>query len=115
MVQPFDVAWQRTDGLDAVHELADGRLVATERDCHPDSIAEAFRRRITVLELQQIIGRGLWRTVDNPLHVLVLTDVPLDMPVEELTTDAAERPSFEDRHAVGAIAFECAAHRRGNC
>ena len=93
MVQPFDVAWQRTDGLDAVHELADGRLVATERDCHPDRIAEAFRRRITVLELQQIIGRGrgLWRTADNPLHVLVLTDVPLDMPVEELTTDAAER------------------------
>jgi hypothetical protein len=39
-----------------VHELTDGRLVATERDCHPDSIAEAFRRRITVLELQQIIG-----------------------------------------------------------
>ena len=80
-------------------------------------IAEAFRRRITVLELQQIIGRGrgLWRTADNPLHVLVLTDVPLDMPVEELTTDAAERPSFEDRQiAVGAIAFECAAHRRSN-
>ena len=47
------------------------------------SIAEAFRRRITVLELQQIIGvrRGLWRTADNPLHVLVLTDVPLDMPM----------------------------------
>ena len=43
--------------------------------------------------------------------MLVLTDVPLDMPVEELTTDAAERPSFEDRQiAVGAIAFECAAH-----
>ena len=100
-----------------MHELTDGRLVATERDCHPDSIAEAFRRRITVLELQQIIGRGrgLWRTADNPLHVLVLTDVPLDMPVEELTTDAAERPSFEDRQiAVGAIAFECAAHRRSN-
>jgi hypothetical protein len=36
-----------------------------------------------VLELQQIIGvrRGLWRTADNPLHVLVLTDVPLDMPM----------------------------------
>ena len=89
-----------------MHELADGRLVGAERDHHPDSIAEAFRRRITVLELQQIIGRGrgLWRTADNPLHVLVLTDVPLDMPVEELTTDAAERPSFEDRQiAVGAI------------
>jgi hypothetical protein len=35
-----------------VHELADGRLVGAERDHHPDSIAEAFRRRITVLELQ---------------------------------------------------------------
>jgi hypothetical protein len=84
--------------IDAVHELTDGRLVATERDCHPDSIAEAFRRRITVLELQQIIGRGrgLWRTAESPLHVLVLTDVPLDMPVEELTTDAAERPGSAD-------------------
>ena len=82
-----------------MHELANGRLVATERDGHPDSIAEAFRRRITVLERQQIIGRGrgLWRTADNPLHVLVLTDVPLDMPVEELTTDAAERPSWIGR------------------
>ena len=50
-----------------MHELTG--LVATERDCHPDSIAEAFRRRITVLELQQIIGRGLglWRTADNEL------------------------------------------------
>ena len=54
--------------IDAVHELTDGRLVATERDCHPNSIAEAFRRRITVLERQQIIGRGrgLWRTADKP-------------------------------------------------
>ena len=48
------------------------------------------------MRLQQIIcrGRGLWRTADNPLHVLVLTDVALDMPDEELTSDAAERPSF---------------------
>jgi hypothetical protein len=100
--------------IDAVHELVDGRLVGAERDYHPDSIAEAFRRRITVLELQQIIGRGrgLWRPADNPLHVLVLTDVPLELPVEELITDAAERPSFEDRQmaAAGGIASQCAAH-----
>jgi hypothetical protein len=51
-----DSSYQR---IDAVHELTDGRLVATERGCHPDSIAEALRRRITVLERQQIIGRGL--------------------------------------------------------
>ena len=49
--------------IDAVHELADGRFVAAERDHHPDAIAEAFRRRVTALELQQIIGRGrgIWR------------------------------------------------------
>jgi hypothetical protein len=99
--------------IDAVHELADGRLVSAERDYHSDTVAESFRRRITTLELQQIIcrGRGLWRTADNPLHVLVLTDVPLELPVEELTTADAERPSSEDRQvAAGAVAFECAAH-----
>jgi hypothetical protein len=37
----------------------------------------------------------------RPAAVLVLTDVPLDMPVEELTTDAAEWPSFEDRQIAG--------------
>jgi hypothetical protein len=43
----------------------------------------------------------------------VLTDVPLDMPVEELTTDAAEWPSFADRQiAVGAIATR-SCHRPG--
>ena len=52
--------------IDAVHELTDGRLVATERDGHPDSIAEAFRRRITVLELQQIIGAAArWARLDR--------------------------------------------------
>ena len=109
-----DPADHRLDGgYEGTNNHAYSQRMATERDCHPDSIAEAFRRRITVLERQQIIGRGrgLRRTADNPLHVLVLTDVPLDMPVEEPTTDAAERPSFEDRQiAVGAIAFECAAH-----
>jgi hypothetical protein len=99
--------------IDAVHELADGRFVAAERDNHPDAIAEAFRRRITASELQQIIGRGrgIWRTAANPLHVLVLTDVPLDLPVDELITDAAVRPSFEDRQiAASGIASMCAAH-----
>jgi hypothetical protein len=99
--------------VDAVHELADGRVVATERDCHPDAIAEMFRHRITTLELQQIIGRGrgLWRDGDNPLQVLVLTDVPLELPIHLLTTADAERVSFEDRQmAVGGIAFGCAAH-----
>ena len=99
--------------IDAVHELADGRFVAAERDHHPDAVAEGFRRRATALELQQIIGRGrgIWRTAGNPLHVLVLTDVPLDLPVDELITDDAVRPSFGDRQiAASGIASQCAAH-----
>jgi hypothetical protein len=98
---------------DALHELADGRLVATEADLHPDRIAELFRRRSMVQEPQQIIGRGrgMWRDAGTPLHVLVLTDVPLDLPTEVLAVDAAERASFEDKQiAAGGIAFECAAH-----
>jgi CHC2-type zinc finger protein len=96
---------------DAVHELNGDKLVPAERDCHPDAIAEAFRQRITIGELLQIIGRGrgLWRTADNPLHVLVLTDEPLGIPVDELTIDAAEQPSFEDQQiAAGGLAFQCA-------
>jgi hypothetical protein len=56
--------YQRTD---TVHELADGRFVATERDRHPDAVAEAFRQRITTLELQQVMSiqafatSNLWR------------------------------------------------------
>jgi hypothetical protein len=103
--------YQRSD---AVHLLQDGRLVPCEADRHPDPIADAFRRRIMALELQQIIGRGrgIWRTADNPLHVLVLSDVPLDLPIAEACPAAAVRPSFEDRQmaALAGLAFECAAH-----
>jgi hypothetical protein len=103
--------WYRR--TDAVHELTDGRLVACETDMHPDPIAELFRRRPMVLELQQIIGRGggMWRNEHDALDVLVLTDVPHDLPTQTLTVDAAEQPSFEDRQiAAGGIAFDCAAH-----
>jgi hypothetical protein len=103
--------YQRTD---AVHELADGQLIAAERDLHPDPITEMLRRSVTVFDLQQVIGRGrgLWRDADNPLDVLVLTDVPLEMPLQELTTDAAEQVGFEDRQmaALAGIASQCAAH-----
>jgi hypothetical protein len=102
--------YQRTD---AVHELADGRFVATERDCHPHAVAEAFRQRITTPELQQVIGRGggIWRQENDALPVLVLTDEPLRLPIAALTTDGAERVGFEDRQiAAGAVGFECAVH-----
>jgi hypothetical protein len=96
-----------------VHELADGRFVSTEHDCHPDVIAEAFRQRITTLELQQVIGcgGGIWREGSDALHVLVLTDEPLGLPIAALTTDGAERVGFEDRQiAAGGVSFECGVH-----
>ena len=42
---------------------------------------------------------------------LVLTDVPLDLPVDELITDDAVRPSFEDRQiAASGIASSAPPH-----
>jgi hypothetical protein len=63
--------------------------------------------------LQQVIGRGggIWREGSDALHVLVLTDEPLGLPIAALTTDGAERVGFQDRQiAAGAVGFECAAN-----
>jgi hypothetical protein len=81
--------------IDAVHELTVGWSLlsatviptASPRRSGAGSPCSSYSRSsAAAVELQQIIGRGrgLWRTADNPLHVLVLTDVALDMPVEEL-------------------------------
>jgi hypothetical protein len=99
--------------VDATHEMADGRLVTAERDHHPDPIAELFRQRITVLELLQIIGRGrgIRRGADDPLPVLVLTDVPLGIPVHNLEIASAETPTFEERQiAEGGVSTNNATH-----
>jgi putative DNA primase/helicase len=61
-------------------------LVAMES--HPDPLAEEFRWQICEAELMQAIGRarGIRRTADDPLEIDILTNVPLPIPVDEVTT-----------------------------
>jgi putative DNA primase/helicase len=63
-----------------------GRLSLAYR--HPDPQVEAVRFAICEAELIQAIGRGrgVRRGEGNPLDVLLLTDVPLPLPVTTLTT-----------------------------
>jgi hypothetical protein len=55
---------------------------------HPDPLAETVRFAICEGELVQAVGRGrgVRRTADAPLAVWILTDVPLPIPVDALTT-----------------------------
>jgi hypothetical protein len=55
---------------------------------HPDPLVEAVRFAICEGELVQAVGRGrgVRRTADTRLEVLILTDVPIPIPVDTLTT-----------------------------
>jgi putative DNA primase/helicase len=90
-------------------EMADGSALEAEADWHPHPIAEAVRWQIAEGELVQIIGRarGVNRTDADPVVVLVMTDVPLPLPVDETlsASDLAPTPA-ELMLAAGGIAFE---------
>jgi putative DNA primase/helicase len=93
---------------DAAREMADGSLVAAEADWHPHPVAEAFRWQACEARLVQMIGRprGGDRGPDKPVDILLLTDVPLDLPVTELLTAADIKPSALDRMlAAGGVAL----------
>ena len=75
----------------AVRVMADGTARATlkGRYAHPDARVEAVRKALCEAELVQAIGRGrgVHRTVSNPLDVIVLTNVPLaDLQVSDTCT-----------------------------
>ena len=71
----------------AAHPMADraGNIVTLTREHHPHPLAEAARAGCCEDQLVQIIGRGrgVNRTEDNPVLVLILADVPLDLPIDE--------------------------------
>ena len=96
-------------------EMADGEDMAAETDIHPDAMCEAIRWQITEGELVQIIGRGrgVNRTEATPLEVLVMTDAPLPVPVDEAIGFAHLAPSTDDRQiAECGFAFENPPPRR---
>ncbi|MCB8883982.1 toprim domain-containing protein [Acidisoma cellulosilytica] len=89
---------------DAVRERLAGHADAIEAERHPDTIAEAIRWQICEGELLQIIGRGrgVNRTVENPLDVLVMTDVPVPTPVAETIAFADLDPTPDDQMMAAA-------------
>ena len=98
--------WYRRE--DAVRH-ADGKTLVIEADRHPDPICEAIRWQICEGELVQIIGRarGVNRTEANPVDVLVLTDVPLPLPITTTLQAADLAPSPADLMlAAGGVVFE---------
>jgi len=62
--------------------------VTIESDFHTDPIVEAVRYSKTEGELLQAIGRarGIRRDDENPLDILILTNVPIPIDVDLLTT-----------------------------
>jgi hypothetical protein len=64
--------------------LSDGTGRRALADHHPDELVEAVRFAICEGEVLQAIGRGrgVRRTAETPLDVLVLTDVPLPLPID---------------------------------
>jgi len=63
--------------------LSDGTGRRALADHHPDELVEGIRFAICEGEVLQAIGRGrgVRRSAGTPLDVLVLTDVPLPLPV----------------------------------
>jgi hypothetical protein len=75
----------------------DGSPMSVEADRHPDQLAEAVRASIAEGELIQAIGRarGLNRTAENPVEVVLLTNVPVPgLVIDELRQ--WEGPSIDD-------------------
>jgi putative DNA primase/helicase len=94
---------------DASYLMADGTRVATETDFHPNPVAEAFRWRACEGELVQFIerARGVNRESDaERVDVLVITDVPLPLPVDALISADDLAPRVEDRMlAAGGVVY----------
>jgi putative DNA primase/helicase len=75
----------------------DGGIVSVEADRHPDPLAEAVRFSIAESELLQAVGRcrGLNRSADDPVEVVLLTNVPVPgLVIDELRQ--WEGPTIDD-------------------
>jgi len=78
--------WYQKQSLGRLMTDGTGRRALALR--HPDPLVEAVRFAICEGELLQAVGRGrgVRRNAEMPLEVLILTDVPLPIPVDTLIT-----------------------------
>ena len=79
---------------------------------HPDPFVEAVRFAVCEGEVLQAVGRGrgVQRTVETPLEVLILTNVPLPIPVDHLTAwrDLCETGPLDLLLARGVVPLDYA-------
>jgi putative DNA primase/helicase len=104
--------YERGDAYRLRRDGAGARRVFAESDRHPDKMVERIRARICGGEIIQAIGRGrgVNRTPQTPLEVLVLGDVILPVAVDEFLPDEALNPTPIDLMlAEGGVAFAAAA------
>jgi hypothetical protein len=89
---------------------------ALERNYHNDPLAEALREQMIEGELMQALGRGrgVLRTKDDPVHVDILTNVPLPgVAVDEFYTWDEIKPDWTQRMAARGVVMECRIGRHG--
>jgi putative DNA primase/helicase len=70
--------------------------VAIQNSRHPDPHVDEMWQQICVAELMQALGRGRGdeRTAANPLEVIILTNIPLPIKVDEALTWDEIQPSL---------------------
>ena len=105
-IDPIDGWYPKAD---AYREVADGTFRLCQTDQHPDPIAEAVRWSICEGELVQIVGRprGVNRTEDNPVDVLVMSNPPIPVRVERLIGEKDLGPSPDDlMMAAGGVCLK---------
>jgi hypothetical protein len=89
--------------------MTDGSFRPAETDRHPNPVAEAIRWGIVEAQLLQAVGRGRGcnRKADNPIDILIMTNAPIPLPIQQMISDADLKPSIHDlQMAAGGIAFE---------
>ena len=81
---------------DAILSARSGKAITVEKHVHPDPLAEQVRASICEDQIQQIIwrGRGVNRSVDHPLDVVILGDCITAQPDE---IENWYWPSLDDR------------------
>jgi len=95
---------------DAVLAARSGKAITVEKHIHPDPLAEQVRASICEDQIQQIIwrGRGVNRSADHPLDVVILGDCITAQPNE---IENWYWPSLDDRiFAQTGVWMENASH-----
>ena len=99
---------QTYEEVTAWHEMASGPPQQCLTLAYSDPIGEALRWQACEAEVQQIIGRarGVNRTASNPVDILVLTKLPIPLPVELIPMSALELSPADRMLAAGGVILE---------